>query len=410
MRRHLILRPMLVALSMVLVAGCQPGDANRPQTQQPAPVLDADLSAGGLHAVAVGPDGSVWAWGDNDSGELGLSGDDRAVPHKLTAPAGRAAAPSDLGSPTEPGAHTVVLGRDGKLYVTGDNSHGQLGLTGDDRLALAPIDGLEGVTAVTTGADFTVAVKADGTAWAWGRNSFGQLGDGSVADHESRVQVAGVKDFKAVSAGTHHVLGLRRDGGVVAWGDNHLGQLGDGTTENRDRPVTVRNLVGAVQVAAGGEHSAALKADGTVWTWGDNDYGTLGNPAFGRKAEVKEPVQVEGLTGVVAIASGEDHMLALKADGTVWAWGDNGLGQLGDGKAGFGTLVYTPVRVAGLENVAKIAAGNGYSLAAKADGTVWAWGANGAGQLGIGKTDFEPHALPLPVVGADGQGQLKLAN
>jgi len=157
---------------------------------------------------------------------------------------------------------------------------------------------------------------------------------------------------------------------VWAWGSNHLGQLGDGTTTGRSTPVQVSNLVGVVAIAVGEIHNLALKADGTVWTWGYNYSGQLGD---GTTTNRSTPVQVSNLSGVVAIAAAFLHSLAVKSDGTVWAWGWNWKGQLGDG-----TLAdsYTPVQVSNLSGAFGVAASQYDSFAVLADGSVWDWGGN----------------------------------
>ena len=414
MNRRRFRQAALILLAALAPLGCQPSAIDQTTTPTPAPspisLPNAAIAAGSSHAAAVAQDGSVWAWGDNDQGELGLEGGDRPGPAKLNVPAAMGVSASEDGSVLEPGGHTLVLTRDRTLYTFGDNDHGQLGAAGDDRRTPALLAGLEQIVQVSAGADFSVAVREDGTAWAWGRDAFGQLGDGDSEEvsREAPVQVAGVQDFQMVSAGRYHTLGLRRDGSVVAWGDNATGVLGDGTLETRREPVAVRHLTEVVQVAAGDEFSLALKRDGTVWAWGDNDHGTLGDPALPRTDEVKEPRQVSGLGDIVAVAAGAHHALALKRDGTVWAWGANHHGELGNGEGGFGRFVPEPVRVVDLDQVALIAAGEGFSLAARADGTVWAWGENSSGQLGIGAADLEAHPRPKAVLGPEGQGQLKL--
>jgi uncharacterized protein (TIGR03437 family) len=199
------------------------------------------------------------------------------------------------------------------------------------------------------------------------------------------VQVRGLGRIVTIAAGGNHALALQDDGTVWAWGTNWTGQLGDGTiAEQQAAPVQVRGLEGVVAIAAGSTHSLAAKRDGTVWAWGWNGFGELGDATTTQRLT---PVRVSGLTEVVAVAGGGGsvvgaHSLALRRDGTVWVWGHNGSGQLGDGTT---TDRLTPVQVAGLSEVAAIAAGDAHSLALKRGGTVWAWGSNESGQLGGGR-------------------------
>ena len=229
------------------------------------------------------------------------------------------------------------------------------------------------------------AAITDHPAIAWGYNSFGQLGNGTTTDSTTPVGVSNLDnaDIKQVAASTYHSLALESDGTVISWGRNDYGQLGDGTTTPfiRPTPEWVPNLSGVTSIAAGAVHSLALKSDGTVWAWGANHYGQLGN---GTTADSSTPVQVSNLSGVTSIAVGLDHSLAIESDGTVWVWGQNDWGQLGDGTTA--EFSSTPVQVPNLSGVKDIAGGVVHSLALKSDGTVWAWGYNGAGQLGDGTT------------------------
>ncbi len=201
------------------------------------------------------------------------------------------------------------------------------------------------------------------------------------------MQVSGLTGVTAVDAGGFHVLAIMPDTTVRAWGYNYFGQLGDGTTVNRSVPVAVSGLSGVKEVAGGGYHSLARKSDGTVAAWGNGYQGQLGNGS--NTQTVTTPVQVSGLSGVLdisassTVAGGSYHSLAVTTDGSVWAWGYNSNGQLGNGTT---TNSYVPTRVSGLTGVTEVAAGEASSFARQPDGTVWAWGWNLYGQLGDGTT------------------------
>ncbi|HOV28203.1 MAG TPA: hypothetical protein PK566_17840 [Pseudobacteroides sp.] len=188
-------------------------------------------------------------------------------------------------------------------------------------------ESLNGVP-LAAGGNHSLHVKSDGTVWAWGYNSNGELGDGTTIGKTVSTQVKDLQDIVAVSANDYHSLALKNDGTVWAWGANWYGQLGDGTTTKSTKPIQIKDLNDAKAIAAGRDHNLALKNDGTVWAWGDNGYGQLGD---GTTTDSNLPIQVKELNDVKAIAVGQSYSLAIKNDGTVWAWGHNYYEQLGDG-------------------------------------------------------------------------------
>jgi len=339
------------------------------------------------HTIYVKDDGTVWAWGNNNNGQLGDgSATSKNTPVQVSGLSGMTAVAAGSG-------HTVALKNDGTVWAWGNNSNGQLG-DGSAASKNTPVqvNGLSSMTAVAAGSGHTVAMKNDGTVWAWGNNSNGQLGDGSAASKNTPVQVSGLYSMTAVAAGSGHTVALKNDGTVWAWGNNSTGQLGNGNfTPSNPTPAQVSGLSGmssgvVIAVAAGYDHTVALKNDGTVWAWGNNATGQLGN---GNITPSNTPVQVSGLSGVTAVAAGFGHTVALKSDGTVRTWGNNTKGQLGNGLTN-GTTIDSaiPVVVSGMVGVTDIAAGYEGSVvlkgAFKGDGTVWAWGSNSNGQLGNG--------------------------
>ena len=242
---------------------------------------------------------------------------------------------------------------------------------------------LAAVLAVVLWCAPSAGAGAPGTVVAWGQNSFGELGNATTTNSLTPTQVQGIggvgqlTNVVAVAGGGYHSLALRSDGSVVAWGNNSAGQLGDGTTTTRTTPVPVEGiggagtLTGVVAVAGGGYHSLALRSDGTVVAWGYNGDGELGNGLLTSRATpglVKDISGVGPLTGVVAIAASQESSMALRADGTVVAWGT----YPGDGS----TLRFLPVQVSGLGGlgqlggVVAIAAGGEHGLALRSDGSV----------------------------------------
>lgn len=310
-------------------------------------------------------------------------------------------------------AYSLISCSSGNAQSWGTDGVGELGddapLTGKTTpVSVATISSVKAVSA--GGYEHGLAVKTDGTVWGWGENSFGQVGDNTVTQRPTPVQVlAGASgcvtnlcSIREVGAGYIHSLALKTDGTLWSWGGNFQGQIGDNTNNERHTPVQVSGLTGVISFSANREHSVAVKSDGTVWAWGGNGYGQLGDNTTASK---NFPVQVSGLTNVIDVSPGPDayHSIAVKNDGTVWAWGRNSNGQLGDNTT---TDRLIPVQVSGLTNIIAVSTGgyfggpNGHSLALKNDGTVWAWGYNNNGQLGD-NTTAEKH-IPFQVAGLSG--------
>jgi alpha-tubulin suppressor-like RCC1 family protein len=274
---------------------------------------------------------------------------------------------------------------------------------------------LSDVVAVAIGQQHTVALSNDGTVWAWGVNQYGQLGDGTTIarPYPARVQFADgstLTNVVAVAAGDYHTLALRSDGTVWAWGYNWYGQLGDGTNLNfRINPLQVSQapngvvLSNVVGVAAGENHSIVLRGDGTVWAWGRSNGWPEGAPDFDTFARPTRPIRLADgstLTGIVKIAAGSTHGLAVHSDGSVWTWGRNVSGQLGDGTTTNRTFA-APVKLADgsiLGGVVAADGGSAHSIALRADGSVATWGLNASGQLGVGTTDASGYPLTVRLV------------
>jgi alpha-tubulin suppressor-like RCC1 family protein len=307
-------------------------------------------------------------------------------------------------------AHAFALKSDGSLWGWGMGTDGEVG-NGIPAGSMSPVlvSGMgagSGVIAITAGTDSSFALKNDGSLWAWGYNYDGQLGDGTHDNKFTPVQVSGMgagSGVIAVAAGTFHTLVLKSDGSVWSWGRNNDGELGDGKLPGEVTPVPVSGMgasSGVVAIAAGNYFSLALKKDGSLWGWGANHHGQLGS---GRNLNPRIPAQLAGIgpgSGFVTIAAGTAHVVAMKSDGSLWAWGYNSAGQLGDGTQGPGADKSTPVQVFGMgpgSGVISILAGDANSFALKSDGSVWAWGDNSQGELGDGTTTT-PRPIPVQVL------------
>ena len=368
------------------------------------------IAAGGSHTIFVDEEGQVWAWGVNGYGELGdgsSTGRSSPIQVNLTPLNG-----SKIVSVVAGYNHSLALDDRGRVLAWGYNYYGQLG-DGSSLTRLSPVlanlSPLNGsmVVTVAAGESHSLAFDDQGRLWAWGSNSYGQLGDGSTTNRSSPVQVnlTSLNDSKAVSvaAGSSHSLALDDQGRLWAWGANSYGQLGDGSSMGRSSPVLVNlsplNGSTVVAVAAGAFYSLALDDQGRLWAWGYNVSGQLGD---GSTTNRSSPVQVDltPLNGskVVAISAGASHSLALDDQGRLWAWGYNYYGQLGDGSS---TTRFSPVQVdlspLNGSMVVAVSAGSQHSLALDGQGRLWTWGYNPNGQLGDGSTTNR--SSPVQVMG-----------
>lgn len=294
---------------------------------------------GARGTLVLKSDGTVWSWGANFSGKLGLGQDSTSLLRKL--------------SPVE-------------VHGPGDSGF------------------LNSITAIMGGEVHNVALKSDGTVWTWGNNMFGELGNGSTNDASTPVRVSGLSAVTALGGRGYHPLAVDHSGSIWGWGWNSAGELGSGSSTPTTVPVKVAGLNNPAMVSAGYKFSLALMPDGTVYQWG-----------HGRViASSYAPVQVPGLSNIIAISAGWDHALALKSDHTVWSWGRNDYGEVGDGTTSNRT---NPVPLTTLSNIVGVSGGDWHSAALAAGGTVWKWGRNDTGQLGFGNADTNAHPLPARI-------------
>ncbi len=282
------------------------------------------------------------------------------------------------------GMHVMYIKTNNTLWTCGNNGNGQLGL-GDivDRSSLSQIGNNSNWNIVLVKNRFTIAIKTDGTLWSWGYNNHGQLGLGDIIDRSSPVQIGSGTNWKSIGLGTDSCFGIKTDGTLWSWGYNDAGQLGVGDIIYRSSPIQVGSLTDWNVVIGGSNNTLALKTDGTLWSWGYNGNGQLG---LGDTSHRSSPVQVGSDTDWKEIAAGGFHCLTIKTDGTLWSWGYGEYGQLGDGGNGFWQQVSSPTQVGGLTNWDKVSAGTYHSASLKTDGTLWAWGMNAQGPLGLNDT------------------------
>jgi alpha-tubulin suppressor-like RCC1 family protein len=352
----------------------------------------SDVSCGGNHTAAIKADGTLWAWGLNGRGQLGL-GDtlDRDVPTEV----GGAADWVDVSAGM---AHTLALKADGTLWAWGENAYGQLGV-GDwaNRTTPTEVGSDHDWGSVSAGGLHTLAIKQDGTLWAWGWNWDGQLGLGSPGVwRTSPTEVGTATDWKAVSCGEYHTLALKKDGTLWAWGDNGALELGTHSDVATLFPTQVGSANDWTAVSAGGAQTFAFKEHGALWAWGSNLTGQLG---IGDAISIEDtPTEVGSAIGWAAVSTRAFHTVALQTDGSLWAWGSNGFGELGLGSTSGSVL--EPMQVGNSTGWAAVSCGGNHTAFIKADGGLWACGANGYGQLGLGDTTdrSSPTEIPPPAI------------
>ena len=345
------------------------------------------IAAGFQHSIAIGPTGSVQIWGMLGNGTLNL-GNSPAI----------AIAAGDY--------HGVALTADGKVWTWGYNSYGQLGVSGTPASLMTPIPVSlpKPARAVSAGPSYTLVLLADGTVYGFGSNqSYTLNSSNQFYNAFSPVRIGTLSGVRAIAAGGTHALALMADGTLRAWGNDASGQLGDGRTGTfSTTPVPVNGIDRVQAISAGNSASLAVRANGSVWAWGYNGDGALGDPALSiYNTTITAPHQVPGLTAVAAVAGPSGTVAVVQAAGTIKSFGSNANGQLGTGETeaqkASRNAPWSIATPAGLPPFKAISSGQStHRLALGADGSVWAWGANQNGQLGNTGGDSP---TPVPVSG-----------
>jgi alpha-tubulin suppressor-like RCC1 family protein len=324
----------------------------------------------------------LFTFGRNDSGQLGNGNSTHY------------SSPIQIGSLTNwkqfaGGANSVrFIKTDGTLWAWGNNLEGQLGNNTNTNSFSSPIQ----IGSLTNWkqVSYIHAIKTDGTLWGWGRNVNGQLGNNNRTSYSSPIQIGSLTNWKQLSTGgSSFMLAIKTDGTLWGCGYNGTGNLGNGTSSDYSSPIQIGSLSNWKQVSAGGTNSVAVKTDGTLWAWGNNFQGQLGinsNSNF-----YSSPIQIGSLTNWKMVSAANASCLAIKTDGTLWGWGDNGYGELGNNNR---TQYSSPIQIGSLTNWKSVSCGY-TSAAVKTDGTLWAWGSNQYGQLGIGNTTY--YSSPIQI-------------
>jgi len=319
----------------------------------------------------------IYAWGDNSVGRLGDNSTiARSSPIKV------ASAFADWCQASAGDGHSLGIRTNGTVWAWGFNEQGQLGnnSTISSRSPVSVVGGFTDWCQVSVGNAHSLGVRCNGTAWAWGGNANGRLGDNSIISRSSPVSVVGgFTDWCQVSAGCNHSLGVRSNGTAWAWGFNEQGQLGNNSTISSRSPVSVvGGFTDWCQLSAGNLHSLGVRTNGTVWAWGSNSRGQLGDNST---ISSSSPVSVVGgFTDWCQVSGGRDRSLGVRTNGTAWAWGYNNQGRLGDNST---IDRSSPVSVVGgFTDWRQLSASERHSLGVRTNGTAWAWGFNFSGSLG----------------------------
>jgi len=322
----------------------------------------------------------LYSWGAGSSGQLGLNESGTYA---------RRSSPNQVGSLTDwasvSGANdfSFSIKTDGTLWSWGTNGYGTLGL-GNTSGVSSPtqVGSLTNWLNVAGGSYSSIAVKTDGTLWGWGRNQSGELGLGNTTSYSSPKQVGALTNWLyATVKGTDYCIAAKTNGTLWAWGTNSWGQLGIGNETNYSSPKQVGALTTWTnKIAICQEATAVIKTDGTLWVWGRGYEGNLG---LGNTSGYNSPKQVGALTNWLSISGAYRCFYSVKTDGTIWAWGSNVNGQLGFGNT---TSYSSPKQIGALTNWSSSSAGGRKVVAVKTNGTAWSWGANTSGQLGLNNT------------------------
>jgi|GEM_PF-3281147 len=355
------------------------------------------VSAGSSHTVAVKNDGSLWAWGSNDFGQLGDgTATQRASPVRI----GR---DNDWDCVAAGMEHTLAIKTDGSLWAWGNNANGRTGLGTSAGQTLSPmrVGTATGWVFAAASQTHTLAIRADGSLWAWGSNTNGRLGDGTTSQRTSPVRVGTDADWAGCGAGDQYSLGVRKDGTLWGWGNSAGGRIGILPNGNVLSPMRVGVDMDWAYVSAGTNHGMAIKTDGSLWAWGNNVNGRTGlNVSEGT---TDTPARVGSATNWAAVSAGSNFTVAVRADGTLWGWGNNANGRIGLGTT---TSVHVPARIGSGASWIRASAGEVHSVAIGTDGASWACGLNMRGQLGDGTTTTRTTLVLIETDGAVTDGAI----
>lgn len=355
--------------------------------------VDAGITYTAGFSVAIKNDGTLWAWGDNTYGQLG----DGTNMVKYT--------PVQIGTDDDwkivscQSLFVLALKTDGTLWAWGRYEASQYG-GGTTIYTNVPqqIGTDNDWKIISAGGGHSMAIKNDGTLWGWGYNFYGEVGDGTNQNRSIPVKIGSENNWDTVCAASAFTVAKKNDGTIWAWGNNQMGQLGDGVYYfSRSTPKQIGTDTDWKSISAKGNNTFAIKNNGTLWGWGSNAYGQIVNAG---DQYIYAPIQFESATDWQSVYNGYYTVQAKKNNGRLFGWGDDGTGTTGANFTyppyTYKFIVYSPLPIGTDTDWKSFGAGGSHKLAIKNDGSLWVWGSNEKGQMGIGTSSKIPLQLPCP--------------
>jgi len=371
-----------------------------------------EAKCGDSHTIALKSDGTIWSWGYNNNGELGDgTNDDKWIAVEEITNS------HDWKSIDAGGWFSMAIKNDGTLWVWGHNDLGQFGNNSDiftNNSSSEPIKvSNEHWKSIALGQNHVLAIRDDNTLWAWGSNAQGQIGNGGANGIQKTPYKVG-DNYLHITAGKNYSLAMQESNSTDnplaiinqykfwVWGDNSFGQLGIGSKDDKNSPTLLYDSLNPTwaengdfqTVVAGAYHTLALQKDKTVWGWGNNGYGELTNNSDGTDEE-HTPIKID-ILNFITLSAGESYSMGIKADGTLWGWGNGQYGNLGDGSSDV-NVKFPKQEATKSTKWVYIDTGNRHSVGIQSDGTLWSWGDNDYGQLG-NATDNGSN-IPIHILG-----------
>jgi alpha-tubulin suppressor-like RCC1 family protein len=353
-----------------------------------------EIRGGRAFTIALKEDNTLWSWGSNANNQLG-DGTNTSRMHSVQI------GTSTWSKFTVGDYHVLGIKTDGTLWGWGRNAENQLTGTALTNVTVPTQIGTDNTwVQITTGRWHSTGIKSDGTMWAWGYNTLGQMGDGTLVTKTTPVQIGTTNDWAKVYSGYYHTLAIKTNGTLWSWGSTLGGNLGSGADADILVPTQVGTATNWVEIAGGNTHSVAIKSDGTMWSCGPASWGQLGLGLPINSSDVLVFTQIGTDTNWEKIAVGLGHNLAIKTDGTMWSWGVNNVGQIGNGTIDttVSNFVLSPYQIGTSTDWHAVGTGSHNSFALKTDNQLWSWGSDGLGMLGDRATVTQPSPISIDCI------------